>query len=119
MKKNECELYSEFHRKDNKPHDKFSFRKEDMQKEVKKDEEEEDSVCLCNKTKVTTTNSLEVQEDWYFITFAGYNIEVILKKELAPSEIKLNMQSCYFIFGVQSVLIFFVALKFFDPSYFV
>ena len=68
MKKNECELYSEFHRKENKPHDKFSFRKEDMQKEVKKDEEEEDSVCLCNKTKVNSVANTKVKTPyWIFV----------------------------------------------------
>lgn len=61
---------------------------------------------------------IEVEFDWYWITFAGFNTDVFFKANLTPEEVTNNMLSCYFIFGLQFILLFFIAIEQTDLDYF-
>lgn len=77
-------------------------------------------ICECGQQKLKDDHIREipVEYDWYFITFAGFNTEVFFKAKLTPEEVTNNMLSCYFIFGLQAILLFFVCVEQTDLNYF-
>lgn len=77
-------------------------------------------ICECGQQKLKEKYQREipVEYDWYFITFAGFNTEVFFKAKLTPEEVTNNMLSCYFIFGLQAILLFFVCVEQTDLNYF-